>query len=58
MELKECPFCGETKSLSEAKMNEWLNDSVVRCDNCGALGPPCSTWPKAQEAWNRRGQEK
>jgi len=52
--LKSCPFCGEAEELSEYLEEDWMSDKNVRCDNCGALGPPCSDWEKAQLAWNER----
>ena len=56
MKLKACPFCGEEKELGEVAtdhFDEW-SDIVVRCSNCGAKGPPCSTLSKAVECWNTR----
>ena len=54
MELAPCPFCGETKSLSEVSVDGWLDAVAVRCENCGAQGPPCSTPIKAVDEWNKR----
>lgn len=56
--LLPCPFCGEEKELREHRDREestrW-EGVYVRCDNCGAIGPECDTWPKARAAWNKRG---
>jgi len=56
--LKPCPFCGGTKTATVATdiFDEW-SDSVVKCSSCGAKGPPCSVWPKAEEMWNARKTE-
>jgi len=59
MELEPCPFCGEKEELETVAtdlFDEW-SDSAIRCSNCGAKGPPCSTWPKAEECWNNRVKE-
>ena len=53
-ELKPCPFCGETKDLSEYDAEDWMADKSIRCDTCGALGPPASTLIQTQKAWNYR----
>jgi len=50
-EIKSCPFCG--KDEGEDIHNDDA-DSVIRCMNCGALGPPCGYLSDAIEAWNER----
>jgi len=54
MKLEKCPFCGEAEDLLEYDVDDWMADKSVRCEYCGALGPPCSTWEQAQLAWNKR----
>ena len=53
-DLLGCPFCGEKKELKEYTQDDCMSDKNVRCENCGALGPPCSTWKQAKEAWQHR----
>ena len=50
--LPPCPHCGE----DEFEDYLWPppGDYSVRCKYCGALGPPCSTWKQAREAYNER----
>jgi len=47
-----CPYCAE----NEIEDYEWPppGDYSVRCKFCGSLGPPCSTWNQAREAWCKR----
>lgn len=58
---RECPFCGVPDPLIE---RESVCVYRVRCDSCGAAGPPVEEWQfesgeqEAQAAaaarWNRR----
>ena len=56
--LKPCPFCGKSEAdIIDFVFEPWssLNpDKVVRCENCGSQGEPCSTEAQAVEAWNDR----
>ena len=56
-ELKPCPFCGSTESLSFVQP---YREVVVRCNSgraqgldCGE-GPPRGSREMAANAWNRR----
>lgn len=56
---KPCPFCGEITELSSVQFDDcmqptYLQDWVIRCDHCGAMGPPCSTITQAEKAWDER----
>ena len=50
-ELKRCPFCG-----GEARVNLFLGNYCITCDNCPGSIFPCKgmTKEEAIEAWNRR----
>lgn len=50
-EIKSCPFCG--KDEGEDLYNDDA-DSIIRCGNCGAIGPPTGFLSDAIEAWNNR----
>ena len=49
--IKPCPYCGkdEGEDIRDEERNR-----VIRCMNCGALGPPCGHLLVAIEAWNER----
>jgi len=66
--LKRCPFCGSEATLERVPetMIADCTDAVVRCSNCGALGPPIlyerdtgqdDPHPEAIAAWNRRSSD-
>ena len=50
--LKPCPFCGGAELAEISDGNNW---PVVRCDDCGALGP-CTELDRTQATalWNHR----
>jgi Lar family restriction alleviation protein len=53
---KPCPFCGEAEFL-EVVANP--TEVFVRCENCGADGPPIyepaqDSENQAKSAWNER----
>ena len=53
-ELKACPFCGDsdvTDGLNEGR------EDVIRCCNCGAIGPWANKMTIAIELWNTRHKE-
>lgn len=51
-ELRECPFCGGTRSISV--LNFFTGDSFRKCDICGAEAPEGKTTEEAVELWNHR----
>ena len=51
MELKPCPFCGESETYITEDAEA---DAVVRCLYCGAMGEPCGLVRDAKKAWNTR----
>lgn len=63
--MKPCPFCAEdgqeygsleVEDLSTPERDEW----AVRCQFCGAFGPPADNPEDARQAWDKRarGEEK
>jgi Lar family restriction alleviation protein len=48
--LKECPFCGETSTLSVNSISKF--DHSVECSHCGAIGPEEDSAEFAVKAWN------
>jgi len=48
-EIKRCPFCG-----SDDTEVRGLRAMYIRCNFCGAEGPPEDTDREAIEAWNMR----
>lgn len=50
-EIKPCPFCG--KDEGEDSYDEERN-RIIRCMNCGAVGPWAEQLSDAIEAWNER----
>lgn len=50
--LEVCPFCGEEESLFLVEDEQ--DNSVVRCEYCGAKGPVAETASQARSEWNRR----
>jgi len=53
-EIKPCPFCG--KDEGEDAYDEDRN-RVIRCMNCGAVGPWAEQLSDAIEVWNERKEE-
>ena len=56
-ELKICPFCGGKAELKHPDY-EYYSPSWFKCTQCGAEGPTKASELEAQEAWNRRAQER
>jgi len=59
IKLKPCPFCGENEQRIielESEVVEWA--IYIRCEYCGALGPPADSSQGAKEAWNERVEKK
>ncbi len=56
MELHRlCPFCGSDELLPLLNCNEWLDNNsayYVKCRQCKARGPQCSTPEEAINKWN------
>jgi len=52
--LKKCPFCG--KDEGDIVRND-DGDYIVRCGNCGAMGPWRVYEDDAIEEWNTRKEE-
>jgi len=50
--LKECPFCGNRRLVMLSEIP--LRSAKVRCVECGAVGPPGTTVPEANENWDKR----
>ncbi len=50
-EIKPCPFCGSEKNRIDMDMDFRLQ---IKCENCGAMGPPAENLHDAAWAWNRR----
>lgn len=50
VELRECPFCGDTKFLNAVACNTpWIT-----CEACQVYGPPAATREQAIAKWNHR----
>ena len=56
-ELKICPFCGGIAELKHPDY-EYYSPCWCKCTQCGAEGPTRASELEAQEAWNRRVQER
>lgn len=55
---RPCPFCGASEEDDfEQEYTYPQRTYSVHCKNCGALGPPCNSWPQAQIAWNQRAED-
>ncbi len=56
IKLKPCPFCGENEQeiieLGLGGTEDWA--IYVRCEYCGAFGPPADSRQGAKETWNER----
>lgn len=52
-ELKACPFCGGVAKRMEDPFVLPTN-KIIYCENCKIRTSPCTTWEKAEGAWNRR----
>ena len=67
--MKSCPFCGVEDKKDDLLIESLCelyemdidrgdsSDLVVRCQCCGACGPPCSTTEKAVKSWDKRDGE-
>jgi Lar family restriction alleviation protein len=58
-DVQPCPFCAEPENLLLRLDEEFVGVSFitpcfVRCENCGAEGPPDNDKSKAIDNWNRR----
>jgi len=54
--MKPCPFCGENEQkVIHRSLNDWASpDYYIRCEYCGAYGPPANSERKAKESWEDR----
>ena len=59
-ELKSCPFCGsENVGVAETALGNYMNIFFFAiCDECGARTKLFHDGDKAEEAWNRRAEDK
>ena len=53
LELKPCPFCGESEKLSLLE-HEKTQQFAVKCDRCFAIGSMADSRDVAVLAWNSR----
>lgn len=53
-ELRECPFCGESGTLTLRQSLEAPVMSTIGCGDCGSGGPMENSGREAITAWNRR----
>lgn len=52
---KQCPFCGaQSQKLAVIELDSGY---VVKCSQCGIIGPLGATQKEAAEKWNKRGEE-
>ena len=56
IELKPCPFCGNTAFVSEYLYDPYIT-FFVECNGCHATTFEFATSAEAIEAWNRRVSE-
>lgn len=57
VELKPCPFCGESElEPVEVGMEDGFETGnwAMRCNYCGAFGPQCGMRQNTGKAWNGR----
>ena len=58
-ELKKCPFCGNEPDIcKKLNLHSQMDDFMVGCALCDALGPSADTEWKAVTLWNTRHKEK
>lgn len=58
IELKRCPFCGNTATVEEVRDYDGSMVWEVSCDACSnAIDWSFETEAEAIEAWNRRSRE-
>jgi Lar family restriction alleviation protein len=50
--MKNCPFCGG--NIDEDTFVVGNGGVFVKCNTCGAKGPPEETSTEAVESWNKR----
>jgi len=50
-EIKSCPFCGKDEGVDSYNA---VRNMVIRCMNCGAVGPWADSLHVAIENWNER----
>ena len=55
MEMKPCPFCGESEFLKPVDYNGRYS---VECEHCSAGGPMERTEEEAVAKWNERREAK
>lgn len=55
--IKPCPFCGKDEGVDSYDETMERN-RVIRCMNCGAVGPWCGQLSDAIEAWDERHEVK
>lgn len=53
--LKPCPFCGSDETY-KTRLDDFTY--VIQCLECGASGPYKLNTDEAEEAWNRRAEDK
>lgn len=57
MELKKCPFCGNTATIKPFDVFG-AKYFYVKCNKCNAeINAPRSSEKEAAEAWNRRAND-
>jgi Lar family restriction alleviation protein len=59
-DLLPCPFCDYKSGLEDSELgdHDGYRLFAIRCQNCGAYGPPADTIAGAREEWNKRVKEK